>query len=229
MEQEDEAKAFRMLEGLRKLRINRPLIRAVRRMPEYLKYMKDVFSSKKPIMEEDAVGLNNRCSAVLQNQPSPKENDPGSFTFLVLLIGNLQPTNMIVKMVDMTKKTPRGIIENVLVQIDKFIFAVDIVIMDMVEDLNAPLVLGRPLLATAHAHIDVFNKQISLGVGEERILFKINELVDDPYITYESVCLIRFSRETHEEEIKLILAKDSQLSFTKMKAQSCDVNTNEKS
>ncbi|GJR33770.1 reverse transcriptase domain-containing protein [Tanacetum coccineum] len=179
MEQKDEAKAFRMLEGLRKLRINRPLIRAVRRMPEYLKYMKDVFSSKKPIMEEDA--------------------------------------------------PPRGIIENVLVQIDKFIFPVDIVIMDMVEDLNAPLVLGRPLLATAHAHIDVFNKQISLGVGEERILFKMNELVDDPYITHESVCLIRFSRETHEEEIKLILAKDSQLSFTKMKAQSCDVNTNEKS
>nr|GEW72854.1 hypothetical protein [Tanacetum cinerariifolium] len=42
-EQEDEAKAFRMLEGLKKLKINRHLIRAVRRMPKYLKYIKDMF------------------------------------------------------------------------------------------------------------------------------------------------------------------------------------------
>ncbi|GJS20428.1 hypothetical protein Tco_0449060 [Tanacetum coccineum] len=55
-EQEDEAQAFRMLEGLKRLKINRSLIRAVKGMPEYLMYVKDVFSSKKPIMEKDAMG-----------------------------------------------------------------------------------------------------------------------------------------------------------------------------
>ncbi|GKC34008.1 hypothetical protein Tco_1046392 [Tanacetum coccineum] len=204
--QEDEAHAFRTPKGLKKLKINRSHIRTVKRMLEYLKYVKDVFSSKKPIVEEDTVRLDDRCSTALQNQPPPKENDLGSLTlhclignsnirsaladlgasinvmpfsmFKRLQIGNLQPTNMMIEMVDMTMKAPRGIIENVLVQIDKFLFLVYFVIMDMVEDPNAPLILGRPLLATAHAQIDVFNKKNSLRVGEER--------------------------ETHEEELELL-------------------------
>ncbi|GJX75869.1 hypothetical protein Tco_0322680 [Tanacetum coccineum] len=170
-------------------------------------------------MEEDAVRLNDRCSVVLQNQPHPKENDLGSFTlgslnvrngladlgasinvmpfslFKRLQRGNFQPTNMIVEMDDMTKKAPKGIIENVLVQIDKFIFLVDFIIMDMIEDPKEHLIL-----ATAHTRTDVFNKQISLGVGNEGIMFKINELVDPPCVTLESVCIIGFSKETREEE-----------------------------
>ncbi|GKD02122.1 transposon ty3-I gag-pol polyprotein [Tanacetum coccineum] len=227
-EQEDEAQAFSTLESLKKLKINRSLICAVKIMPEYLLYVKDMFSSKKPIMEKDVVRLNDRCTVVLQSQPPPKENDPGSFNlpclignskirsaladlgasinvmpfsmFKQLQIGNLQPTNMMVEMADMTKKAPKGIIENVLVQIDKFIFPVDFVIIDMVEDPNVLLILGRPLLATANEHIDVFNRHISLGVGKER-------------------------EETLEEELKL----HTQSSFTKMKEQLCIVNTNEKS
>nr|GEW93901.1 hypothetical protein [Tanacetum cinerariifolium] len=61
-EQEDEAQAFRTLEGLKRLKTNRSLIRAVKRMPEYLMYVKDVFSSKIPIVEKDAVRLNDRCT-----------------------------------------------------------------------------------------------------------------------------------------------------------------------
>ncbi|GJU22868.1 oligopeptide transporter [Tanacetum coccineum] len=136
--------------------------------------------------------------------------------FKRLQIENLQPPNMMVEMVDITMKAPRGIIENILVQIDKFIFPVNFIIMDKVEDPNVPLILGRPLLATAYAQIDVFNKQISLGVGEERILFKMNEIVDDPYTTHESVCMIECSRETHKEELEMLLASDPQSSFTKI-------------
>nr|GFA47019.1 hypothetical protein [Tanacetum cinerariifolium] len=138
-EQEDEAQAFRTLEGLKKLNINRSLGRVVNRMPEYLMYVKDVFSSKKLILEKDAVRLNDRCMIVLQSQPPLKENDQGSFTlpclfgnskissalanlgasinvmpffmFKKLQIGNLQPTNMMVEMVDITKKAPKGIIK----------------------------------------------------------------------------------------------------------------------
>ncbi|GJT54307.1 hypothetical protein Tco_0989361 [Tanacetum coccineum] len=86
-EQDNEAQAFRTLESLKKLKINRSLIHTIKRMPEYLMYVKEVFSSKKPIVEKDAVRLNDRCTAVLQNQPPLKENDPGSFTF-PCLIGN---------------------------------------------------------------------------------------------------------------------------------------------
>nr|GEV57509.1 hypothetical protein [Tanacetum cinerariifolium] len=54
-EHEYEAHYFRTLEGLKKVKISRPLICVVKKMPEYLKYVKDVFSSKEPITEEDAI------------------------------------------------------------------------------------------------------------------------------------------------------------------------------
>ncbi|GJV46914.1 zf-CCHC domain-containing protein [Tanacetum coccineum] len=84
-EQEEEAQDFRTFEGLKELKIIRSLIRVVKRMPEYLMYVKDVFSSKKPFVEEDAVRLNDRCSTALQNQPPLEENDPKSFTLPCLI------------------------------------------------------------------------------------------------------------------------------------------------
>nr|GEX23000.1 hypothetical protein [Tanacetum cinerariifolium] len=119
---------------------------------------------------------------------------------------------MMVEMADMTTKAPRGILENVLVQIYMFIFLVDFVIMDMVEDPNAPLILGRPLLETAHAHIDIFNKDISIGVGEERNLFKINELVDDLFITHESFCSHSKEREFEVTSTQIHVVRSLELS-----------------
>ncbi|GKB89991.1 zinc knuckle CX2CX4HX4C containing protein, partial [Tanacetum coccineum] len=66
-------------------------------------------------------------------------------------IGKLEPINMVIEMADNTKCTPKGIVENLLIKIDKFIFPVDFLILDMVEDFRMPIILGRPLLATAHA------------------------------------------------------------------------------
>ncbi|GJS21146.1 zinc knuckle CX2CX4HX4C containing protein [Tanacetum coccineum] len=88
--------------------------------------------------------------------------------FKRLSIGNLQPTSMIIEMVDLTKKAPRGIIENVLVQIEKFIFSVYFIVIDIVEDPKAPLIFERPLIATSYLRIDVFNKQISSGVATSK-------------------------------------------------------------
>ncbi|GKE49296.1 hypothetical protein Tco_1480554 [Tanacetum coccineum] len=66
-EQEDEAQALRTLKGLKKVKINRPMIHAVKKKPEYVKYVKDVFFSNKSINDEDAVKLNDKCSAILQS------------------------------------------------------------------------------------------------------------------------------------------------------------------
>nr|GEU28882.1 hypothetical protein [Tanacetum cinerariifolium] len=66
-------------------------------------------------------------------------------------IVKLEPINLVIEMADNTKCTPKGIVENLLIKIHKFIFSVDFVILDMVEDLRMPVILGRPLLATAHA------------------------------------------------------------------------------
>nr|GEU72477.1 hypothetical protein [Tanacetum cinerariifolium] len=84
----------------------------------------------------------------------------------------LTPTRLIIELADRTIKRRKRIAENVLVDIDKFIFPVDFVILDMLEDIKVPLILGRAFLSTAHTKIDVFKRKITLKVGNEKIMFK---------------------------------------------------------
>ncbi|GKB73739.1 putative reverse transcriptase domain-containing protein, partial [Tanacetum coccineum] len=71
-----------------------------------------------------------------------------------------------------TVKRPKGIAENVLVGIIKFVFPVDFIVLDMPEDINVPLILERPFLSTAHAKIDVFERKITLRIRNDKIVFK---------------------------------------------------------
>ncbi|GJY02094.1 hypothetical protein Tco_0360246 [Tanacetum coccineum] len=93
-------------------------------------------------------------------------------TYLDLGLGELAHTKLIVELVDRTVKYPKGIAENVLVGIGKFVFPIDFIILDMPEDIKVPLILGRPFLSTARANIDVFKRNITLRIGEVRIIFK---------------------------------------------------------
>ncbi|GJS51815.1 zinc knuckle CX2CX4HX4C containing protein [Tanacetum coccineum] len=95
----------------------------------------------------------------------PKEVNPGP---------NLKETNMLVEIADITKKVPLGVVENILVKIDKFLFPLDFLIIDMLQTRNETMILGRPFLATIHAEIDIFNKEISLGIGNDRIIFDMD-------------------------------------------------------
>ncbi|GJZ57762.1 retrovirus-related pol polyprotein from transposon TNT 1-94 [Tanacetum coccineum] len=148
----------------------------------------ELVSNKIQIEELSMVKLNARCSAVLQNELPPKEKDQGSFVlpciignttvsnaladlgdsisvipfsmFKRLGLGNPRPVNMVIEMADRSMQSPKGIVENVPVKIHKFMFPVDFVILDIVEDNKVPIILGRPMLATAHARIDVFGGKI---------------------------------------------------------------------
>ncbi|GKA13558.1 retrovirus-related pol polyprotein from transposon TNT 1-94 [Tanacetum coccineum] len=85
-------------------------------------------------------------------------------------LGELAHTKLGVELAKRTVKHPKGIAENMLVGIGKFVFLVDFIILDMPEDVKVPLILGRPFLSTAHAKIDVFKRKITLG--DEKIIFK---------------------------------------------------------
>ncbi|GJU20128.1 uncharacterized mitochondrial protein-like protein [Tanacetum coccineum] len=139
-------------------------------------------------------------SAILEETLPLKEKDPGSFTlpcyinntcfkkvlanlgasvsvmpyltFTNLGLGELAPTKLIVELADRTIKRPKGIAENVLVGIDRFVFLVNFIVLDMLEDIKVPLILGRPFLSTAHAKIDVFKRKITLKIGNYKIVFK---------------------------------------------------------
>nr|GEV77681.1 hypothetical protein [Tanacetum cinerariifolium] len=88
---------------------------------------------------------------------------------------NLRSVNMVIEMADRSMQSTKGIIENVLVRIHKFIFRVDFVILDIVEDNKVSIILERPILATTHSRIDVFGGNFLLEVGKEQVIFNANE------------------------------------------------------
>ncbi|GKE66007.1 putative reverse transcriptase domain-containing protein, partial [Tanacetum coccineum] len=94
-----------------------------------------------------------------------------------LKLARLKKTDMLVEMTDMTKRSPIGIVENVLVKINKFLFLSDFMVMDMLNTRNETMILGRPFLATIHAEIDVFNKELSLGIGGNRVTFDMDKKI----------------------------------------------------
>ncbi|GKA92715.1 homeodomain-like protein [Tanacetum coccineum] len=93
-------------------------------------------------------------------------------TYLNLGLGKLAHTKLKVELANRTVKYPKGIAKNVLVRIGKFTFPVDFIILDILEDIKVPLILGRPFLSTARAKINVYKRKITLRVREEKIIFK---------------------------------------------------------
>ncbi|XP_076950757.1 uncharacterized protein LOC143623816 [Bidens hawaiensis] len=105
-------------------------------------------------------------------------------------LGEPKPTHMSIHLADRSVKYPRGIVENMLVKIDKFVFPVDFVILDMDEDKSVPLILGRPFLATARSLIDVCTGKLTLMVEDEEVTFDIGKSMKHPQHTDDSVYYI---------------------------------------
>ncbi|XP_073133564.1 uncharacterized protein [Henckelia pumila] len=173
----------KFLEVFKKLNINIPFADALMQMPSYAKFLKEILSNKRKLEEHAMISLTENCSALVQNKIPLKQKDPGSFSipcvindiqfhkalcdlgasinlmpysvFRKLSLGEPKSTRMSLQLADRSIKYPRGIIEDVLVKVDKFIFPVDFMVLDMEEDLDMPLILGRPFLATGKALIDV--------------------------------------------------------------------------
>nr|GEX88200.1 hypothetical protein [Tanacetum cinerariifolium] len=128
--------------------------------------------------------------------------------FKRLRLGNPKSIKMVIEMADISMQSPKGIVENVLVKISKYIFLVDFIILDIIEDDKVPIILKRPMLTTAHARIDVLGKKISLEVGTEQITFDINErespAVNSPVCVINNLSKINeFDEPTDLEELLL--------------------------
>ena len=71
-------------------------------------------------------------------------------------------------------------IEDILVKVDNFIFPENIIILDMEEDKEIPIILGRPFLATGRAMIDVQRGELKLRVQDDKVKFNVFEAVRHP-------------------------------------------------
>ncbi|KAK8644669.1 hypothetical protein V6N13_123970 [Hibiscus sabdariffa] len=120
----------------------------------------------------------NKCF-IGHNYPTKALCDPGASinlmpksVFQKLGIGEAKPTTVMLQLADHSYVQPEGKIEDILVQVDKFIFPTDFLILDCEADECAPIILGRPFLSTSRAVIDFDNDEIIFKVENNSVKMK---------------------------------------------------------
>jgi len=91
-------------------------------------------------------------------------------------LGEVKPIPVTLQFVDRSMKVPRGLIEDVLVKVDKFYFPVDFIVLDMESTHNLAqisIILGRPFLATANACINCRTSVMDISFRNKKIKLKI--------------------------------------------------------
>ena len=223
-----EEQFARFLKTFQKLEISMPFTEVVTQMPLYTKFLKDILSKKRKIVGEGIVNLTATCSALMKKELPEKMKDPGSFTIPCMIegveiqkalcdsgasinlmplsvakqlsLGELIPTTITLQMADRSMVKLEGVLEDVLVTVGKFVFPVDFIVLDMEEDSQVPLLLGRPFLATGAALIDMQKGVLTLRVGNEAAAFDLIKgmqnididkescnVVDDVYVLQSDV------------------------------------------
>ncbi|XP_070035627.1 uncharacterized protein [Nicotiana tomentosiformis] len=191
---------------MKSLSINVPLVEALEQTPGYAKFMKDLVTNKTS-MNCETIKMIHQVSAIVHYM-DPKLQDPGAFTipctigsanfakalcdlgasinlmpysvFKTLWIGKPRPTSMLFQMADRTMKRTLGIIDDVLVRVDKFILPTDFVILDYEVDYEVPIILGRPFLATWKPLVDVEARELTFWVGNKKVVFHVCKSMRQP-------------------------------------------------
>ena len=112
--------------------------------------------------------------------------------YVELGLGELEPTNITIHLADRSVKIPRGIVKDVLVQVDKFYFPVDFVVLDtqpmVSQGTQFLVILGRPFLATANAIIHCRGGLMTLSFGNMTVnlnIFNVIKEIGDDEDVYE--------------------------------------------
>nr|XP_027083751.1 uncharacterized protein LOC113706058 [Coffea arabica] len=151
-----------LLEVFKKVDINIPLLEAIKQVPKYAKFLKDLCTHKRKLRGDERVAMGENVSAMLQRKLPPKCGDPGMFTipckientpirkamldlgasinvmpktiFASLNLGPLKETAIIIQLADRTNAYPEGLVEDALVQVNELVFPADFYILDMGDE-----------------------------------------------------------------------------------------------
>ncbi|CAN6570891.1 unnamed protein product [Malus baccata var. baccata] len=200
-----------ILETFRKVQVNIPLLDAIKQVPRYAKFLKELRTTRRRISNKEVVQVSENVSAVLQRKLPPKCKDPGSFTIPCVIgntkferamldlgasinvmpysiyasmnLGELKNDGVIIQLADRSNAYPKGVLEDVLVQVDNLIFPSDFYVLEMEDSPNVtplPILLGRPFMKTARTKIDVFKWTLTMEFDGEIINFNISEAMKFP-------------------------------------------------
>ena len=135
--------------------------------------------------------------------------------FKKLGLGELKPTSIILSLADRSIKIPKGTIDDVLIQVDRFYYPVNFVVLDTepvtVGPNHVPIILGRPFLATSNAIINWWNGVMQLTFGNMTLELNIFHLgkrhMHSEEDDFEEVCLIDtiLEEQANEQQVQDIL------------------------
>ena len=215
-----------MLEVLRQVKVNIPLLDMIKQVPTYAKFLKDLCTVKKSLNVNKKAFLTEQVSAIIESKTPVKYKDPGCLTISVniggisvekalldlgasvnllsysmykqLGLGELKPTSITLSLADRSIKIPKGTIEDVLIQVDRFYYPVDFVVLDTepvaVGPNHVPIILGRPFFATSNAIINCRNGVMQLTFGNMTLELNIFHLgkrqMHSEEGDFEEICIL---------------------------------------
>ncbi|XP_015166870.1 uncharacterized protein [Solanum tuberosum] len=180
-------------------------------MSGYAKFMKELVPKKRN-MDFKTIEVSHNCSAVMTSEMIIKKQDPEAFTipctigmlqlikalydfgasinlmpyaiFKQLGMGEPKSTTMRLLMTDRSIRHPVGILYDILVKVDRFIFLADFVILDFEIDTDVPIIFGRQFLATGRALMDVESGELKFRVNEDEVTFNVCKSMKHPSDIY---------------------------------------------
>ena len=188
------------------MKVNIPLLDMIKQVPTYAKFLKDLCTMKRGLNVDKKAFLTEQCHHSEQDPdeiqgsriPTISVNIGGTCIDKALLdlgasvnllpysvykqlgLGELKPTNITLSLADRSIKIPKGIVEDVLLKVDKFYYSVDFVVLDTEPVAGGtnqvPIILGRPFLATSNAIINYRNGVMQLTFGNMTLELNIFHL-----------------------------------------------------
>ena len=212
---------YEIYELFKQVKLNIPLLDAIKQIPSYAKFLKDLCTVKRKLSVNKEAFMTEQSTSLIRNNLPPKYKNPGSPTISIVVgnsklghalvdlgasvnllpysvyvelgLGELEPTNITLQLADRSVKIPRGIVKDVLMQVDKFYFPVDFVVLNTQPVVNQgtqfQVILGRPFLATANAIIHCRGGLMTLSFGNMTVnlnIFNVIKKIRDE----EDVCEI---------------------------------------
>ncbi|KAL2242611.1 UNVERIFIED_CONTAM: Retrovirus-related Pol polyprotein from transposon 17.6 [Sesamum indicum] len=169
--EEEEKEIF---ETFRKVEVNIPLLDAIKQIPRYAKFLKELCTSKGKLKGNERKAMCDLGASI---------NVMPLTIFESLKVGPLKETGVVIQLADRSVVYPQGVLEDVLVQVNELVFPADFYVLDMREE-NSPnstsILLGRPFLKTARTKIDVHSGSLTMEFDGEIIRFNIYESMRYP-------------------------------------------------
>jgi hypothetical protein len=207
-----------ILEVFKQVKINIHLLDAIKQISSYAKFLKDLCTVKRKLSVKTKAFFTEHVSAIIQLKIPLKHKDPGSLTIQCIIgdskidktlfdlgagvnllpysvyeklgFGELKPTKVVLQLADQYVVILRGIVEDVLVQIDRFYFPVDFIVLDTQpiaqSSTNIHVILGRPFLATSNALINCRNGIMKLTFRNMTVELNIFNICKQPVIDDEN-------------------------------------------